>query len=98
MREKGHLESRGRGVSWHFECSLVRLKHLAVAVHRLMQRGVENHPWEEEGRLQLKQPGVALSGDSFYAAWMKLSFGELVLFLGLKQALGERSLQERGGV
>ena len=98
MREKGHLESRGRGVSWHFECSLVRLKHLAVAVHRLMQRGVENHPLEEEGRVQLKQPDVALSANSFCAAWRKLSSEELVLFLGLKQVHGERSLQERGGV
>ena len=98
MREKGHWESRGRGVSWHFECSLVRLKHLAVAVHRLMQRGVENHPLEEEGRVQPKQPGVALSDDSFCAAWRKPPCGELTLSLGLKQVLGEISFQERGGV
>ena len=98
MREKGHLESRGRGVSWHFECSLVRLKHLAVAVHRLMQRGVENHPLEEEGRVQLKQPGEALSAESFCAAWTKLFHGELALLFGLKQALGKRNLQGKGGV
>ena len=98
MREREHLESQGRGVCWHFECSLAKLKHLAVSEHRQVQHGVGNHTLEEEGRVQPKQLGVALSGDSFYAAWMKLSFGELVLFLGLKQALGKRSLQERGGV
>ena len=88
MRERGYLESQGRGVCWHFECSLARLKQLAVAEHRLVQHGAGNHPLEEEGRVQPKHPGVALSGDSFCAAWK-----ELVLFLGLKQALGERSFQ-----
>ena len=44
------------------------------------------------------QPGVALRADSFCAAWRKLSSGELVLFLGLKQAPGKRSLQGRVGV
>ena len=63
-----------------------------------MQHGVENHPLEEEGRVQLKQPCVALSADSFCAAWRKLSSGELVLFLDLRQPSGERSLQGRVGV
>ena len=98
MRERGHLESQGRGVCWHFECSLGRLQHCAVAEHRLVQHGVENLPLEEEGRVQLKQPCVALSAGSFCAAWRKLSSGELVLFLGLKQAPGKRSLQGRVGV
>ena len=53
---------------------------------------------EEEGRVQPKQLGVALSGDSFCGAWRKLSYQELVLSLGLKQVLGKRDLQERGGV
>ena len=98
MRERGHLESQGRGVCWHFECSLGRLQHCAVAEHRLEQHGVENLPLEEEERVQLKQPCVALSAGSFCAAWRKLSSGELVLFLGLKQAPGKRSLQGRVGV
>ena len=110
MRERGHLESQGRGVCWHFECSLGRLQHRAVAEHMLVQHGAENHPLEEEGRVQLKQPCVAQSAGSFCAAWRKLSSGELVLFLGLKQAPGlvlflglkqapgKRSLQGRVGV
>ena len=53
---------------------------------------------EEEGRVQPKQLGVALSAYSFCDAWRKLSSGELGLFLGLKEVLGDRSLQERGGV
>ena len=32
-------------------CSLARLKHIAVAEHRLVQHGVGNHPLEEEGRV-----------------------------------------------
>ena len=63
-----------------------------------MQHGVGNHTLEEEGRVQLQQLGVALSADSFCVAWRKLSSGELVLSLGLKQVLGKRGLQERGGV
>ena len=98
MRERGHLESQGRGVCWHFECSLARLKHLAVAEHRQVQHGVGNHTLEEEGRVQLQQLGVALSADSFCDVWRKLSSRELVLSLGLKQVLGKRGLQERGGV
>ena len=82
------MESRGKGVCWNLECSLARPKQPAVAEHRQVQHGVGNHPLEEEGRVQPKHPGVALSGDSFCAAWK-----ELVLFLGLKQALGERSFQ-----
>ena len=92
MKERGQLESQGRGVCWYFECSLARLKHLAVAERRLMQHGVENHPLEEEGRVQLKQHGEALSADSFCAAWRKPPCGELTLSLGLKQVLGERCL------
>ena len=92
LREKGHLESRGRGVSWHFEFTMARLKRLAAAEHRLMQHGVESHPLQEEGRVQPKQPGVALSADSFCAAWRKPPCGELTLSLGLKQVLGERCL------
>ena len=76
----------------------MRLQHLAVAEHMLVQHGAENHPLEEEGRVQLKQPCVAQSAGSFCAAWRKLSSGEMVLFLGLKQAPGERSLQGRVGV
>ena len=98
MRERGHLESRGRVVCWHFERSLARLRHLAVAEHRLVQHGVGNQTLEEEGRVQLKLPGEALSAESFCAAWRKLSFGKLALFLGLMQAFGEGSLQGRGGV
>ena len=30
------------------------VRHLAVAEHRLMQPGVENHLLQEEGRVQLK--------------------------------------------
>ena len=98
MKERGQLESQGRGVCWHFECSLARLKHLAVAEHRQVQHGAGNHPLEEKGGVQLKQPGVALHADSFCSALRKLSSGKLILFCGLKQALGERSFQERGGV
>ena len=98
MRERGHLESQGRGACWHFEGSLARLQHLAVAEHMLVQHGAENHPLEEEGRVQLKQPCVAQSAGSFCAAWRKLSSGEMVLFLGLKQAPGERCHQGRVGV
>ena len=98
MRERGHLESRERVVCWHFESSLARLRHLAVAEHRLVQHGVGNQTLEEEGRVQLKLPCEALSADSFCAAWRKLSSEELTLFLGLMQAFEERSLQGRGGV
>ena len=98
MKERGYLESRGRGVCWSLVCSLARPKQPAVAEHRQVQHGEGNHPWEEEGRVQPKQPGVALRGDSFCAAWRKTSSGELVPFLCPKQALGERSLQERGGM
>ena len=98
MRERGYLESQGRVVCWHFEYSLARLMQPAVAEHRIVQHGVGNHPLEEEERVQLKQPGVALSDDSFCAAWRKPPCGELVLSLGLKQVLGEISFQERGGV
>merc|ERR1711978_47249 len=86
-----------REVCWHFECSLARLKHLAVAEHRQVQHGVGNHTLEEEGRVQLQQLGVALSADSFCVCWRKLSSGELVLSFGLKQVLEKRGLQERGG-
>ena len=98
MRERGHLESRERVVCWHFESSLARLRHLAVAEHRLVQHGVGNQTLEEEGRVQLKLPCEALSADSFCAAWRKLSSEEMVWFLGLKQAPGERCLQGRVGV
>lgn len=98
MRERGYLESQGRVVCWHFEYSLARLMQPAVAEHRIVQHGVGNHPLEEEERVQLKQPDVALHADSFCAALRKLSSGKLILFCGLKQALGERSFQERGGV
>ena len=98
MRERGYLESQGRVVCWHFEYSLARLMQPAVAEHRIVQHGVGNHPLEEEERVQPKQPGVTLRGDSFCAAWRKPSSGELVPFLCPKQALGERSLQERGGM
>ena len=98
MRERGDLESWERVVCLHFECSLVRLKQPATAEHRLVQHGVGNHPLEEEERVQPKQPGGALSGDSFCGVWRKISSEELILRCGLKQALGERSLQERGGV
>ena len=98
MREREHLESQGRGVCWHFECSLAKLKHLAVSEHRQVQHGVGNHTLEEEGRVQLKQPGEALSAESFCAAWTKLFHGELALLFGLKQALGKRNLQGKGGV
>ena len=76
VRERGHLESQGRGVCWYFECSLARLKHLAVAEHRLVLHGAENHPLEEEERVQLRQPDEALSVDSFCAVLRKLSFGK----------------------
>ena len=98
MRERGYLESQGRGVCWHFECSLARQKHLAVSEHRQKRHGVGNHTLEEEGRVQPKQLDVALSADSFCDVWRKLSSRELVLSLGLKQVLGKRGLQERGGV
>ena len=71
MKERGQLESQGRGVCWYFECSLARLKH------RLVLRGAENHPLEEEERVQVRQPDEALSVDSFCAAWRKFSFGGL---------------------
>ena len=44
--------------------------------------------------MQPKQPGGALSADSFSAALRKLSSGRLVLFLDL----GESSFQEKGGL
>ena len=98
MRERGYLESQGRVVCWHFEYSLARLMQPAVAEHRIVQHGVGNHPLEEEERVQPKQPDGAMSGDSFCGVWRKTSSEELILLCGLEQALGERSLQERGGV
>ena len=98
MRERGYLESQGKVVCWHFECSLARLMQPAVAEHRIVQHGEGNHPLEEEERVQPKQPDGALSGDSFCGVWRKTSSEELILLCGLEQALGERSLQERGGV
>ena len=98
MKERGYLESRGRGVCWNLVCSLARPKQPAIAEHRQVQHGEGNHPWGEEGRVQPKQPGVALRGDSFCAAWRKVSSQLLVFVLGLKHALGERNLRERGGV
>ena len=68
MRERGYLESQGRVVCWHFEYSLARLMQPAVAEHRIVQHGEGNHPLEEEERVQLKQPDVALHADSFCAA------------------------------
>ena len=98
LREKGYLESQEGVVSLHFECSMVRLRHPAGVGRRLEQPGAGSHSWEvgEKGRPWLL--GVALNANSFCAAWRKLSSGELGLFLGLKQVLGDRSLQERGGV
>ena len=94
LREKGHLENQGGVVSLQLE----KLKQPADAGHRLEQPDVATQSWEEEGKVQPKQHGVALSADSFCAACRKLSCGELVLSLGLKQVLGKRGLQERGGV
>ena len=37
MKERGYLESRGRGVCWNLECSLARPKQPAVAEHRQVQ-------------------------------------------------------------
>ena len=42
--------------------------------------------------------GEALSAESLCAAWTKLFHGELALLFGLKQALGKRNLQGKGGV
>ena len=95
MREKGYLESWGMVVCWY---SLPRLKQLAVAEHWPVLRGVRNHLLELEGRVQPRQPGVALIAYSFCAAWRKVSSQLLVLILGLKHALGERNLRERVGV
>ena len=78
MRERGHLESQGGVVCWHWECSLAKLKQLAGAEHRLEQPGVENHSQEEEEKAQPSQLCVALSVDGFYAALRKLSLGKLV--------------------
>ena len=77
---------------------MVRLRHPAGVGRRVEQPGAGSHSWEvgEKGRPWLL--GVALNANSFCAAWRKLSSGELGLFLGLKQVLGDRSLQERGGV
>ena len=88
MRQRGHLESQGKGLCWYFEGSVARLKHPAVAEHRLVLHGAVKYPLEEEERVQLKQPGEALSAESFCAAGRKLFPGELVLLFGLKQALG----------
>ena len=98
LREKGYLESQEGVVSLHFECSMVRLRHPAGVGRRVEQPGAGSHSWEvgEKGRPWLL--GVALNANSFCAAWRKLSSGELGLFLGLKQVLGDRSLQERGDV
>ena len=63
-----------------------------------MLHGAVNHPLEEEGRVQLKQPSEALSAESLCAAWTKLFHGELALLFGLKQALGKRNLHGKGGV
>ena len=68
-----------------------RLRHPAGVGRRLEQPGAGSHSWEVEEKGQPWLLGEVLSTDSFYAAWKKLSSGELVLF-------GERSLQERGGV
>ena len=95
MREKGYLESWGMVVCWY---SLPRLKQLAVAEHWPVLRGVRNHLLELEGRVQPRQPGVALIAYSLCAAWRKVSSQLLVFVLGLKHALGERNLRERGGV
>ena len=93
MREREHLESQGRGVCWHFECSLARLKHLGVAEHRQVQHGVGNHTLEEEGRVQLQQLGVAPSANSFCAALRRLSFGKLV---SSWSPLGEATIRKEG--
>ena len=98
LREKGDLESQEGVVSLHFECSMGRLRHPAGVGRRVEQPGAGSHSWEVEEKGQPWLLSEVLSADSFYAAWKKLSSGELVLFLILKQALGERSLQERGGV
>ena len=68
LRERGHLESQGGVVCWHSECSLAKLKQLAVAEHRLVQLGVGNHSQEEEEMSQPRQLDVAPSADSFCAA------------------------------
>ena len=73
MREREHLESQGRGVYWHFECSQARLKHLAVSGHRQVQHGVGNHALRGEERVQPRKPDGALSGDSFCGVWRKTS-------------------------
>ena len=98
LREKGYLESQEGVVSLHFECSMVRLRHPAGVGRRVEQPGAGSHSWEvgEKGRPWLL--GVALNANSFCAAWRKLSSGELGLFLGLKQAPGERCHQGRVGV
>ena len=62
LREREHLESQGRGVCWYFECSLARLKHLAVYAHRQVQHGVGNHTLEEEGGQQTFRQEDVLSG------------------------------------
>ena len=82
-------------VCWY---SLPRLKQLVVAEHWLVLHGVRNHLLGLEGRVQPRQPGVALIAYSFCAAWRKVSSQLLIFVLGLKHALGERNLRERGGV
>ena len=95
MRERGYLESWGTVACWRL---LPRLKQPVVAEHWLVLHGVRNHLLGLEGRVQPRQPGVALIACSFCAAWRKVSSQLLVLVLGLKHALGERNLRERGGV
>ena len=98
MRERGYLEKQGGGVCWHFECSLGRLQHLAVVEHRLEQPVVGIHSLEGKEKAQPRKPCRAPIAYSFCAAWRKVSSQLLVLVLGLKHALGERNLRERGGV
>ena len=59
-----------------------------------MQHGLENLPLEEEVRVQLKQPSVALNAGSFYASWTEPSSGELVIF----EARGEKPPGKRGHI
>ena len=98
LREKGYLESQEGVVSLHSGGLLGRLRQPAGVERRLEQPGAGSHSWEVEEKGQPWLLGVALSANSFCAAWRKLSSGELGLFLGLKQVLGDRSLQERGDV
>ena len=98
MRERGYLEKQGGGVCWHFECSLGRLQHLAVAEHRLEQPVVGIHSLEGEGMAQPRQLCVALSVGSFCAALMKISSEFSLSWSLLHQILGESSHGGRGAV